>query len=142
MNFICCLHSCDYFVSLRISNPNWGFEEITVMWFLLKFPLTFFCTNHILIRFLLFWIIFIEDTFEWFLYSFCSTCKNLNCTLLHLFYVEPMLGYETYFVAVIFITGFYTNAIFWSTVFCGILMNENSLILHFDVDCFDVILTF
>ena len=96
---------------MRISNPNWGFEEIADMWFLLKFPLAFFCTNHLLISFCCFELSSLKIHSNDFL-VYIVMCVQMNCTLLYLFYVEPMLGYETYFVAVIFITGFYTNAKF------------------------------
>ena len=116
MNFICCLHSCNYFVSLRISNPNWGFEEIAVMWFLLRFLLIFFYANHILIRFLLFWIIFIEDIFEWFLCSFCSTCKfELHVTALILRWTDAWLWN-------VFCCRYFYNGIF-------------TLVLYFEAQC-------
>ena len=54
-----------------------------------------------------------------------------------------MLGYETYFVAVILITGFLHQCyILKQGVLLTFLMNENSLILYFDVNYFDDILTF
>ena len=76
------------------------------MWFLLKFSLAFFCTNHLLIRFCCFELYSLKIHSNDFFVHFVVRAKNLNCTLLHLFYVEPMLGYDTYFVVVIFITDF------------------------------------